>query len=477
MIPPFTIDEFKMHAKSKKYVAVFQEMPAGTLTPACIYSILNKEYDDQGVLLENLYQHEASRFSYICFDILATFSVNSEFDSQPLAALRELQSQFDFATRADVADLISSAAGFVTYDAVRFFESIPDRHDKNELPTMLFHFYALSLTFNHEKNTILISHLVKVNDDLDSSYQMAQQKISVIIKLLTTLSTEESITIKQKVNANVCVEPSDADFMDMVVKAKEYITRGDAFQIVLSRTFKREISASPFDIYKTLREVSPAPFMFYFPIESGAIIGASPERFIRIHQHKITLNPIAGTRKRKVDGDKTDAMIEEDLLSDTKECAEHMMLVDLARNDMGAVSKPGSVTVNELLKVKHYSHVSHIASIVTGQLNETYDALDAFSSAFPAGTLSGAPKIRAMQIIDELETSRRGLYGGAICRLSSSGNLDSAIAIRMAHVEDNKATVRTGAGIVYDSNPFNEMQETYQKAQSLLDTLAVVHGE
>ena len=217
--------------------------------------------------------------------------------------------------------------------------------------------------------------------------------------------------------------------MRMVEKAKDYIIRGDAFQIVISRCFKRQYSVPHLEIYKALRKVSPAPFMFYFPTETSVIIGASPERFIRVHNKQVTVNPIAGTRKRT--DERPDEVIAADLLNDKKECAEHMMLVDLARNDVGVVSEPGSVEVSELLHVKHYSHVSHITSTVTGKLQEKYDAFDAFVAAFPAGTLSGAPKIRAMQIIDELETSRRGLYGGAICRLDSIGNLDSGIAIRL----------------------------------------------
>jgi anthranilate synthase component 1 len=215
--------------------------------------------------------------------------------------------------------------------------------------------------------------------------------------------------------------------------------------------------------------------MFYFPVLSNVIIGASPERLIRVQNKHITVNPIAGTRKRTEE--KTDEAITTDLLNDKKELAEHMMLVDLARNDVGAVSVPGSVRVSELMRVKHYSQVSHITSTVTGQLQEKYDALDAFAASFPAGTLSGAPKVRAMQIIDELETSRRGLYGGAICRLDSLDNLDSCIAIRMAVLNNGTATVRAGGGIVYDSCPLAEAHETRQKARSLLEAIAQAHGE
>ena len=214
--------------------------------------------------------------------------------------------------------------------------------------------------------------------------------------------------------------------------------------------------------------------MFYLPINNGVIIGASPEKLIKVRNQQVEINPIAGTRQRTQQSH--DEQIAAELLNDKKELAEHMMLVDLARNDLGAVCKPGSVKVKELLQVKHFSHVSHITSVVTGQLQDNLDALDALAAAFPAGTLSGAPKIRAMQIIDELETSKRGIYGGAICRLDYRGNLDSCIAIRMALLTDGMATVRAGAGIVYDSDPKSEANETRQKAQGILDAIAFAQG-
>ena len=219
---------------------------------------------------------------------------------------------------------------------------------------------------------------------------------------------------------------------------------------------------------ETLKKISPAPYMFYLPTEHGVMVGASPEKLISVHNGQIEINPIAGTRPKN----KTESEIETDLLHDKKEVAEHMMLVDLARNDIGASCKPGTVKVKDLLRVKHFSHVSHIASTITGELRDDKDALDALAAAFPAGTLSGAPKIRAMEIIDELETSRRGIYGGAIVQIDADGNIDSCIAIRMAVLKDGIATVRTGAGIVYDSNPLSEANETRQKARGILEAIA-----
>lgn len=476
MIQPLTLDEFQMHAKEARRVAVFEEIPAVKLTPVMIYTLLNAMYKTNGVMLEYMNQEDCFCYSFICFEPIDTLTINSGDNIHPLTALRDLQAKLVYSTRAEVADLITSAAGFITYDAVRYFEDIPDRHAADlSLPILLFNFYALSLTFDHEKQTILISTLVNVGDCPKNAYQHARQKIIAIIDLLTNPSCEEDTPITKQMASPVEIDISDSDFMHMIEKAKDYIIRGDVFQIVISRCYKRSYSASPLDIYKTLRLASPGPFMFYFPTESSVIIGASPERLIQVRNKQVTVNPIAGTRKRT--GEKSDEAITADLLNDDKELAEHMMLVDLARNDVGAVSDPGSVRVNKLLHVKHYSHVSHITSTVTGQLQEKYDALDALAATFPAGTLSGAPKIRAMQIIDELEISSRGLYGGVICRLDSSGNLDSCIAIRMAVLNNGSATVRTGAGIVYDSNPAAEAQETHHKARSLLDAIAQAHGE
>jgi anthranilate synthase component 1 len=243
----------------------------------------------------------------------------------------------------------------------------------------------------------------------------------------------------------------------------------------LSRCFKKRYSATAFEIYRALRRVSPAPYMFYLPFENGVMVGASPEKLISVRNKKIQINPIAGTRPRHNETD--DERIKTELLHDPKECAEHIMLVDLARNDLGVVCKPGTITVDEFLKVKHFTHVSHMCSSVSGELENNKDALDALSAAFPAGTLSGAPKIRAMEIIDECETSQRGIYGGAICRLDSQLNLDSCIAIRMAVLQDGIATVQTGAGIVYDSDPQSESNETHHKAKGVLAALTLAEEE
>lgn len=473
MIDSLSLEEFRQCAKHSKKVAVFKSIEVEDLSAVSIYEILSKNNFYNGILLEDLQQRDGFRNSFIGFNPIETLELN-QLNQDPLEQIRKLQAKYKFDTRKDVINLITAAAGFVSYDAIRFFEEIPDRHQSIEnFPLVFFSFFSLSITFSHEYNSILISTIVDVEYDIDKSYRQAELFLNNTINILRQAHVKEYVkTISdQKI---VRSDTTDNEFIKMVEIAKEYIIKGDAFQVVLSRTFTREYSLPALEIYKTLRKVSPAPFMFYIPIKDTFIIGASPERFIQVYNRKITANPIAGTRMRNP---LKDHLIKEELLNDEKELAEHMMLVDLTRNDVGSVSEAATVEVNELLHVQHYSHVTHITSKICGVLKENYDALDALRAAFPVGTLSGAPKIRAMEIIDELEKSKRNLYGGAICRLDGQFDIDSCVAIRMACLKNGKATIRTGAGIVFDSNPSRELLETYEKANPMLDAIAIAHGE
>ncbi|OAI48253.1 hypothetical protein AYO45_05250 [Gammaproteobacteria bacterium SCGC AG-212-F23] len=359
----------------------------------------------------------------------------------------------------------------MTYDAIRLFENIPDQHTAdNPLPDMFFNFYQTTLMFDHLQQKLLISIITEVGKNPTQTYQQTQEKINQLINKIITHTHQDILTpSKQTPDSEINVDINDEKFITLVNRAKQYIVAGDAFQIVLSRRFTLKHTVDPFDIYRALRKVSPSPYMFYLPIDNGAIIGASPEKLVSVRNQYIEVNPIAGTKQRTKNSN--NESITNELLNNKKELAEHMMLVDLARNDLGMVCEPGSVKVKELSQVKHFSHVSHITSTVTGKLRDNKDALDALAAVFPAGTLSGAPKIRAMQIIDDLETSKRGIYGGAICRLDYQGNLDSCIAIRMATLHQGIATVRTGAGIVFDSDPTAEADETRHKAKSVLDAV------
>lgn len=490
MLHKLTKQEFLDLAKSAKRVAAYQEIWADRFTPISIFEALSTKTNQAAILESGMQIPGVGHYSFIAIDPLARLLSNGDqveqtignetttFIGNPFDALRQLLVTLSCTTKAEMLHFIGNAVGYISYDAVRWFEKIPDRHahDK-DTPEILFNFYRTTLIFDHQEEKLLISMLVDISDQPEKDYEKVQKDIALLITKMNDAVTNQAHTSVESKNtiSNIEVDMSDDEFIQLVNRTKKFIEKGDAFQVVISRNFKQPYTVDPFNIYRSLRRISPAPYMFYFPFSGGVIVGASPERMITVNAGKISLNPIAGTRKHTEQSNNEE--IEKDLLNDEKELAEHMMLVDLARNDVGAVSEPGSVKVEELLQVKHYSHVSHITSMVTGKLRKGLDAFDAFRAAFPAGTLSGAPKIRAMEIIDELENSRREIYGGAICRLDYHGNLDSCIAIRMAILKEGMATVRAGAGIVFDSNPLSEAQETLNKAKSMLDAISLAHEE
>ncbi len=287
--------------------------------------------------------------------------------------------------------------------------------------------------------------------------------------------TREKDSFKEKENFNVTSNINRDDFLAKVLQAKEYIKAGDILQVVLSQRFSTDFDGDPFEIYRALRMINPAPYMYYLKLGPLSIAGSSPESLVKVEGRAVSTCPIAGTRPRgKERGE--DEELEESLLSDPKERAEHLMLVDLGRNDIGRVAKAGSVKIDEFMSVERYSHVMHIVSTVSGELKDEMSAFDAVASVFPAGTVSGAPKIRAIEIIDELERTRRGPYGGAIGYFSYLGDLDSAITIRTVLVYEGKAFVQVGAGIVYDSDPKSEYEETRNKAKAMLKAVEMAKG-
>jgi len=498
MLQKLSLDEFLAFAKTAKRVAVFREISADRLTPISIVERLGEEMQDGTILESGRQQEDTGRYSFITFDSMAQLRAQNKLVTQrigkeitthqthPFIVLRKMIAELACVGKEQVMNFINGPVGFISYDAVRFFEDIPDRHfvEKNDnLPEMFFNFYTTTLVYDHHQQKLLISMIVEIDNNPENAYKYAEEKIDqLILKITSSSNPHLSQTNISHINhqhnkqkPKITTDLEDKEFIRLIERAKEHIIKGDVFQVVISRCFKQTYTVSPFDIYRTLRSHSPAPYMFYLPIDNAVMAGASPERLISVYNRQVTINPIAGTRRRRdaTSCVSTDQKIAEYLLNDEKECAEHMMLVDLGRNDLGAVCKPGTVKVSELLKVRHFSHVSHITSNITGQLRDDKDALDALAFAFPAGTLSGAPKIRAMEIIDELETSRRGIYGGIICRLDYQGNFDSCIGIRMAVLKDGIATVRAGAGIVYDSNPQSEADETRHKAQGVLEALSL----
>ncbi|MBA7544699.1 Anthranilate synthase component 1 [subsurface metagenome] len=365
------------------------------------------------------------------------------------------------------------AVGYLSYDLVRFFEKLPEfNSDDLKLPDVYLIFSDTLVVFDHLKHKIKIISNAYVNgEDLVKSYQRAMAKIDKIIAKLKSplnLSSQSSFSKKRKVSFSSNL--SKSSFVKKVKKAKEYIKAGDIIQVVISQRFQTEIRTEPFNLYRALRSINPSPYMYYLKFKDLKLIGSSPEILVRLEGGRVTVRPIAGTRPRGKD-EKEDRFLEKELLSDEKEKVEHIMLVDLGRNDIGKVCRYGSVKVNELMKVERYSHVMHLVSNVNGKVKKDKDQFDVLRSSFPAGTVTGAPKVRAMEIIEELEPIRRGPYAGAVGYFSFSGNLDACITIRTLVIKNNVAYLQAGAGIVADSIPEKEYEETKNKAKALMEAI------
>lgn len=388
----------------------------------------------------------------------------------PLQALQNLLAKFQPVNYDHLPRFFGGAVGYVGYDVVRGFEKIPEIIPFS-LPVYDSFFMITNnlLVFDNVRQKMLIISNAFLDEETSpqEAYRRAEEQIVDLIRRLRhPLTKEISPKKKEYFSAPLTTNLTPFEFMARVKKAKEYIQAGDIIQVVLSQRFSTEISTDPFDIYRALRSLNPSPYMFYLHLDDLVFLGASPEVMVRLEGNQIDLRPLAGTRRRGKNKEE-DLFLEKDLLANEKERAEHIMLVDLGRNDVGRVAQMGTVEVTELMGVERYSHVMHIVSNVRGLLAPGKNAFDVFRAAFPAGTVSGAPKIRAMEIIEELEPTRRGPYAGAVGYFSFSGNLDTCIAIRSVLVKDGKAYIQTGAGIVADSDPQQEYEETINKAQAL----------
>jgi anthranilate synthase component 1 len=378
----------------------------------------------------------------------------------------------------------AGAVGYFAYDSVRQLENIGEHAtDDLALPDCVLMFFDRLLAFDHLRHQIHIVANADVSRERPrKAYQRALADIAVLEKQLA--SGLRSANWQKASSANgshgknklrIHAGTSHARFLKSVERAKEYIAAGDIFQVVLSQRLDFIPEVSPFDIYRALRTVNPSPYLYFLRMEDTHVLGSSPEMLVRVTGRKLEYRPIAGTHPRGVD-DAEDRRIEQQMLQDEKERAEHVMLVDLGRNDLGRVSEYGSVKVKDLMYVERYSHVMHLVSALEGQLRKGLDALDAFAACFPAGTLSGAPKVRAMQIIEELEPVRRGIYGGSVLYADFAGNLDSCIAIRTMLMKGKQAYLQAGAGIVADSEPEREFQESMNKATAVLRAVETARG-
>jgi anthranilate synthase component 1 len=400
-----------------------------------------------------------------------------DFEDDPIAQLRKLTTRYRPVRVAGLPPLIAGAIGYFAYDMVRLFERIPSRSkDDVGLDDCVMMFYLGLVVFDHVRHRVWVIRNVftEGKGSLREKYDAAVRQIHQTRRLL-----EGPLPPQKRARKNgplrITSNMTKPQFLAAVRKAKTYIRAGDVFQVVGSQRFSAETKADPFEIYRALRVVNPSPYLYFLKLDDVSVAGSSPEMLVKVQGRDAYYKPLAGTRRRGSD-EIEDRELEEELLADPKERAEHIMLVDLGRNDLGRVCEYGSVKVERLMYVERYSHVMHLESSLRGRLRENVDCFDALAACFPAGTLSGAPKVRAMEIIDELEPTRRGIYGGAILYLDFSGNLDSCIGLRTLVAKRGRAYVQAGAGIVADSVPEREYDESVNKARAVIKALEIAHS-
>jgi len=476
-------------------VPVYREYMADTETPTSIF-LKGCGLNGKGFLLESIEgAKNLSRYSFIGIGcsgkaVLENGIFRYERDGEkikekktrtPLTEIEEIMNDFRLYQDPDLDHFIGGAAGYLSYDLVKYFDDIDLPGGGTGLPEMCLYLTDLVVVFDHLMNRLKIISTIKIGADMtaEKAYQKSMEKIDALEKKIASNKIHSLSTglrgpadpgkAETIFKSNIMPEA----FKEAVERARASIKEGEAFQIVLSQRFSMEDSRDPINIYRGLRSINPSPYMYFFNFGDFNIIGASPEPLVKISGDRVLTCPIAGTRKRG-GSEAEEEKIMESLLNDKKEIAEHNMLVDLARNDLGRVCKYGSVEVKEYMKIEKYSHVMHLVSKVEGILNSGSTIYDVLRSVFPAGTLSGAPKIKAMQIISSLEPDRRGPYGGAVGYFGYDGDLDSCITIRTAIVKDGMVYVQAGAGIVYDSVPESEYQETLNKAAALLKAVNII---
>jgi len=398
--------------------------------------------------------------------------IKKKIKGNPSKIIEKIIEDFKFNTPASLPPICSLISGYFSYDSIRYVEKIPNKcKDDLKLPDVrLLRPRTVIIHDNFKKKIFFILNIFK--DEKIYDYKKKYLEIESEINNLLTQASLKRIVSSAHTHINIKVKSniSKNKFVNMVNKAKKYIKIGDIFQVVLSQRFETKLSKKPLEIYKKLRITNPSPFMYFFNFEDFQIIGASPEILVRLRDNKITVRPIAGTRPRGKNP-REDRFYEKDLLKNKKELSEHLMLLDLGRNDAGKVSKIGTIKVTESFMIEKYSHVMHIVSNVVGVYNKKYSKFKSLLAGFPAGTVSGAPKIRAMEIIDELESTKRKVYAGGIGYFSANGEFDTCIALRTAVAKNKKFYVQAGAGIVADSNPIKEYEETVNKAKALLNAL------
>lgn len=479
-----TLAEVSQLAQVANVIPIYKELLGDLETPISALMKL-KAKGSHHFLLESVEGgHKIARFSFLGKDPIALFKArgndiqitgfqNKKYQGQPLEELKTFFSQFKGQFDPHLPNFSGGGVGYIAYDAIRLVENIPDQGaDDFQIPDIYMGVYDHFLVFDNIRHSLLLvaNVITFLHPTLEEAYTVALEKIKALEVALSQNipQSNQELPTSKEISANYWKSNHTAEsYQKGVERCKEYILAGDAFQIVLSQRFESELKSEPLQIYRSLRTINPSPYMYYLQLEDLEIVGASPELLVKVHQRTVETRPIAGSRPRGKTLEE-DTSLAEELLQDQKERAEHVMLIDLGRNDLGRVCEYGTVKVTELMQIEKYSHIMHIVSNVQGQLRPEVHCLEALMSCFPAGTLSGAPKIRAMEIIDELEPTRRGLYGGAICYLDFQGNLDSCIAIRTMLAKNKKAYVQAGAGIVADSHPPTEYLETCNKAAAMM---------
>ena len=476
-----TYDEFQdLISDGYGTVPVYKRILSDLLTPVAAWVHLSKKAD-YAFLLESVEKgNQFSRYSYVGInpqkilmhkDGQTTVTENGEsiiVDMPFLDLLRETQSKYNMVKLPGIPSFTGGLVGYLGYETIAWVEDIPT-HDKSQLdvPDSVFMLFEDMIAFDHLKGSALVISNVKVNpdQDLEKQFDKAHLRVDAIGESLhSDVDYQTPVRVEQsKVSSNF----DQNSFESAVLKAKAHIVDGDIFQLVLSQRFERKTSIEPTTLYRALRTINPSPYMFHLKIKDFDIIGASPELLVKVEDGTVEIRPIAGTRKRG-ETEAEDKALAHDLINDEKECAEHLMLLDLGRNDVGRVSEYGSVTISENMVIENYSHVMHIVSDVKGTLAKDKDPFDALMSGFPAGTVTGAPKIRAMEIIHELEPDRRDIYSGTVGFFDFTGNVNTCITIRTMIMKNGTVHFQSGAGIVHDSDPTKEFEETVNKAKAIM---------
>ena len=481
-----TREEFHNKAQQGNLIPVWREVLADTQTPvSAFYQIAyGRKY---GFLLESVEGGEhLARYSFLGSDpflvfrsrgLSATIEENGAVSAialepgkrDPLDILKEIMGRYKYVNSPELPRFVGGAVGMIGYDTVRFFEKLPDNNpDDLGLDDCIFLFTDALIIFDHVRHRLLALCNARIESDIDAAYDAAMAKVDELVRRLRqpSVGQAERQMLDEDQRGEFVSNFTQPEYEAAVLKVKEYIAAGDTFQVQIARRSQKTLHACPFDVYRALRSVNPSPYMFYLVFDDIKLIGASPEVLVSEVNGVVTIRPLAGTRPRTGNA-ADDERLSAELLADAKERAEHVMLVDLGRNDIGRVAKFGTVRVEELMVIEKYSHVLHIVSDVKGELRDDLDQFDVLRASFPAGTLTGAPKVRTMEIIDELEPTRRGFYGGGIGYFSFSGNMDTCITIRTALVKGDTIYIQAAAGIVADSDPAYEYRETNAKLKGV----------